>query len=106
MKDDQTIPPSSVLTSLGEPVQQLLQAGVIGQRLPGVRQHLTHTGQQRHTLSVHAVNVCVCVYVNELPGWFTADMSLITLLLKCYIEAYMTNTDLNLRTFSYKPDDV
>ncbi len=63
MTDNQTFPPSSGLTGLGEPrepVQQFLQAGVIGQRAPRVRQHLTHTGQQRHTLTVHGASVCVC----------------------------------------------
>lgn len=54
------ITPVSVLTSLSEPrkpVEQFLQAGVVGQRAVRVRQHLTHTGQQQHTLSVHGDNL-------------------------------------------------
>lgn len=52
--------PGSVLTRPGEscePVHEFLQAGVIGQRLPRVRQHLTHSGQQRRALAVHGVHV-------------------------------------------------
>lgn len=78
----------SVLTSLCnpcEPVQQFLQAGVIGQRAPWARQHRTHTGQQQRTLSVHGTNVCVLT--NDHSGCPE------TWQLYTYNKAYIANVD-------------